>query len=505
MSKNAPSTNVWSSARRPRPDQTREPAGPVLSQAEASEDGCPDSPTSGDPRSTFQHDYDRLLFSTPVRRLADKTQVWPMDENDSVRTRLTHSHEVANLARSIGARVYRTEKTFFDSNGIGHDVLLNVIQPILMATGLGHDLGNPPFGHQGETAIGGWFERRKDWIFSKTGVDGEALGAAQLVPEELRSEFTQFDGNPQALRLLTRLQTHVDGLGLDLSAATLAAGLKYPVCFANVDKKSPIKKKGGYFSSEKDVVDWVREKTGLREGQRHPLTWIMEACDDIAYSVLDVDDVLKKLVMSPDDVLVVLQRNLQHDPTVNKLRNRFSDIEAKPLRPDAQQDIKIQFLRAFFIEALVTHASEQFIKNLPAIFDFSHTMPLMENSEMCSALKDIARVYAFNNPLVLKTEAQGAAALDGLMCAFWSAISDRKDLNDIESRKLSARSSYIFSLISPNYVQQAAPATGTCGGASGLRYRELRLLTDMVSGMTDTYAMRLWREIRELPYANSAK
>lgn len=502
MVKQVTSPSIWSPARRPRPSQKTASDAPAPSQ---SDDGSPDSPTAADPRSVFQHDYDRLLFSTPVRRLADKTQVWPMDENDSVRTRLTHSHEVANLARSIGARVYQARARDFDSSGIGSEAVLNVIQPILLATGLGHDLGNPPFGHQGEAAIGRWFEQRKEWIFSKTSVDGEALSDAQAVPEDFRSEFTRFDGNPQALRLLTRLQTHVDGIGLDLAAATLAAGLKYPVSFANVDRNDPIKKKGGYFSSEKDVVDWVRNQTGLKEGQRHPLTWIMEACDDIAYSVLDVDDVLKKQVMSPDDVLVVLRREIPRDPTLTKLRERFGNIEAKLLRPDAQQDIKIQYLRAFFIEALVTHASEQFIRNLSAIFDFTHASPLMDNSTLCGALKNIAKTYAFNNPLVLKTEAQGAAALDGLMCAFWTAISDRKDPNDIESRKLSARSSYIFSLISPNYVQQANPGESAGSEVGSLRYRELRLLTDMVSGMTDTYAMRLWREIKELPNAYSSQ
>src|SRR5690606_33138118 len=126
--------------------------------------------------------------------------------------------------------------------------------------------------------------------------------------------------------------------------------------------QSPLRKKGGYFSSEKDVVEWVRKCTGLREGQRHPLTWIMEACDDIAYSVLDVDDVLKKQVMSPDDVLVILRHKLDENPTVTKLLSRFRGVEQKTMSPQTQHDIKIQYLRAFFIEALVTHASEQFIQ-----------------------------------------------------------------------------------------------------------------------------------------------
>lgn len=494
------SSNLWSPARHPRTASVEKPKTP-----NANENASQDRTRSSDRRSVFQHDYDRLLFSTPVRRLADKTQVWPMDENDGVRTRLTHSHEVANLARSIGTRVYHEKKECFERSGIGVDGLLNIIQPILLSTGLGHDLGNPPFGHQGEAAIGHWFVRRSEWIFSKAYSGSDGLGPSQGVPEELRSEFTQFDGNPQALRLLTRLQTHVDGIGLDLSAATLAAGLKYPVCFSNVDKDNLIKKKGGYFSSEQGVVDWIREQTGLREGQRHPLTWIMEACDDIAYSVLDVDDVMKKELMSPEDVFVILRRCIPDDPVIGDIIKKFSIVESKDLHPATQRDVNIQYLRAIFIEALVAHASNQFIKNSSGIFNFSHEVPLMDNSNLCDVLKGLAKRYAFNNPMVLKAEALGAAALDGLMSAFWSAISDRKNIEDIESKKLSARSSYIFSLISPNYIQQAKVVENNGSASSGIRYRELRLLTDMVSGMTDTYAMRLWGEIQKLPYANGSK
>jgi dGTPase len=501
MTKLAHSPNIWSNARRPRPGQAPQHSDPA---AERSDGVSTDKCKLDDPRSDFQHDYDRLLFSTPVRRLADKTQVWPMDENDGVRTRLTHSHEVANLARSIGTRVYLNNKSKFDASGIGDDALLNVIQPILQAAGLGHDLGNPPFGHQGEAAIGHWFKKREKWIFRKKTPDGDDLSSEDIVPDALRTEFTTFDGNPQALRLLTRLQTHVEGLGLDLTAATLAAGLKYPVSFAGVDDDCPVKKKGGYFSSERSVVEWIRAQTGLSEGQRHPVTWIMEACDDIAYSVLDVDDVLKKGVMSPDDVLVILRCKVSGDPTVEALHRVFGRIESKDLRPDTLRDIKIQYLRAYFIGALVSYASEQYSSNMSAIFSYSHAKPLMDDSSLCFALKTIAQEYAFKNADVLKAEALGAAALDGLMSAFWEAISDRKKYEDIESKRISARSKYIFSLISPNYVQDAAAAEQAQNGAGGLRYRELRLLTDMVSGMTDSFAMRLWAEIQEIPHVNGA-
>lgn len=487
--------SIWSAVRRPR----HGPTPPDQKAASGKDRQREDETDPSGHRSVFQHDYDRLLFSTPVRRLADKTQVWPMDENDGVRTRLTHSHEVANLARSIGTRIFKKSPEYFKDCGKLVD-LHETIQPILLAIGLGHDLGNPPFGHQGEAAIGRWFEQRRDWIFTHTEEDKAV--PCQPVPEELHPEFTEFDGNPQSLRLLAKLQTHVDELGLDLSAATLAAGLKYPVHVSGKKEGSASAKKGGYFRSEQQVVDWIRDQTGLQERQRHPLTWIMEACDDIAYSVLDVDDLLKKGMMSPDDVLVILRRNLATDSTVEKLAVRFGGVEGKELVPAIQRDIKIQYLRAFLIEALVAHASEAFEDNAARIFNYEHDEELMGGNPLCEVLKGVARQNAFSHPVVLRTEALGALAIDALMTALWDAISDRKDQADLRSKRRGARARYVFSLISPNYIQHAVASNSLLEPASGLRYRELRLLTDMVSGMTDTFAIKLWKDVKAIPDAD---
>ena len=280
------------------------------------------------------------------------------------------------------------------------------------------------------------------------------------------------------------------------------AGLKYPVHVSNRKKQTALAKKAGYFESERDVVDWVREQTGLMEGQRHPLTWIMEACDDIAYSVLDVDDLLKKGMMSPDDVLVILRRKIAGHRTVSRLDDRFNHVETKPMVPEIQRDIKIQYLRALLIQALIDHASDTFVQNAAAIFNYSHEKALMDNDPLWEALKEVAQQNAFRHPTVLRTEALGAVAIDGLMTAVWDAISDRKDQDDLRSQRRGARARYVFSLISPNYVEQAVASKTGPGQASGLRYRELRLLTDMVSGMTDTFAMKLWKDISAIPHVN---
>lgn len=444
-------------------------------------------------RSRFQQDYDRLLFSTPVRRLSDKTQVWPMDANDGVRTRLTHSHEVANLARSIGTRVHSSKPELF----LGAD-LHQVIQPMLSAIGLAHDLGNPPFGHQGETAIGRWFELRKSWIFTNHQNGGPELPVA--IPGDLHAEFIKFDGNPQTLRLVTKLQTNIAHLGLDLTSATLAAAIKYPVCAGNRDKQNPIAKKCGYFEAERALVNELRIETGLAEGQRHTLTWIMEACDDIAYSVLDVDDAMKKGVISPDDVLASLLADVTTSThvAVAKAQTKFREVEAAGRRPELARDIKIGYLRAYFIEALIDHASDGFVAAGEAISSFSHRTPLMDDSTLCEKLKSLAQQHAFSNPGVLRMEARGAEAIEGLMTAFWDAIHDRapEDFDDILARRSGAKSKYVFALISQNYLEDASRAASATGIAASVRYRELRLLTDMLSGMTDTFAIKLWEELK---------
>ncbi|MCI0561016.1 MAG: dNTP triphosphohydrolase, partial [Nitrososphaera sp.] len=241
---------------------------------------------TGAGRTELERDYDRILFATPTRRLADKTQVFPMEENDSVRTRLTHSHEVSNLARSIGVRLaFEHTETVFGSDHESLQVKRNV-PALLAAVGLAHDLGNPPFGHQGEISIQQWF---------KEGGAGK----------DVDIDFREFDGNAQTFRLLTRLQVLNDQFGLNLALGTLAALIKYPSVYGSSNKGGF--KKFGIFRSEEPIVQEVWEHTGLGEGIRHPLAYVMEACDDIAYSIIDAEDTVKKGYASFYDLMDFLE------------------------------------------------------------------------------------------------------------------------------------------------------------------------------------------------------
>ncbi|MXO61992.1 dGTP triphosphohydrolase [Qipengyuania oceanensis] len=456
--------------------------------------GKPDEKgTDGDRahRSAFEHDHDRILFSTPVRRLSDKTQVFPLEKNDGVRTRLTHSHEVSNLSRSIGARIKRRNAASFD----GQD-FEKVVAPILGAIGLAHDLGNPPFGHQGEAAISRWFEQRKGWIFDRES-DAESSGAIEPVTTDCKAEFTSFDGNPQSIRLLTRLQTSFGKVGLDLTAATIAASLKYPVSAANMNKDDPIAKKFGFFASEADIIHWAWEQTGLSEGQRHPLTWLMEAADDIAYSVLDVEDAMKKGIISPNDLINVLQADGNHTVLSDKILADFQKADQSNRPPSIIRDIKIGYARSHLIANLIEHATDAYLAKEAEILALTPILPLMDSSELCDCLKGIAFEYAFGNTEVLQVEAIGRRSVEELMSHFWTAIHVRKDPTKIDSKRSDAFSRYVYSLISSNYIEAATDLAqaGSEGCAQRLRYRELRLLTDMISGMTDSFAMNIAKEI----------
>lgn len=464
----------------------------------------PGRPAGGsDLRTPFEQDYDRLLFSTPVRRLADKTQVFPLERNDSVRTRLTHSHEVSNLSKSIGIRLIRTHKNIFGDS----DEIREAAPAILAAVGLAHDLGNPPFGHQGEAAIARWFSDNQKLFTEYRPGSNTTEPKFAAVPEQQRADFTRFEGNAQALRLVSRLQNTSGPAGLNLTAATIAALMKYPVASFETNKRTAVAKKHGYFQSEVDVVNWVRAETGLRPAQRHPLTWVMEASDDIAYSVLDIEDAIKKALVSAEDLLAYLRSEFRFDGLgglVNTLDDDFKKADLKDTSNRAAvslsrvREIKATYLRTRLVERLVAGAAKTYIDDRGAILDYSRTSSLLDcdsdESKLCSALKEFARVHAYCSPAVLELEYRGALVIGQLMDDLWLGISERRDFSDPGSRRTTPKASFVYSLISDSYRWhfERCEAPGLT-----LRYRELQLLSDMISGMTDGYAMDLFKKIQD--------
>ncbi|MEL4014670.1 deoxyguanosinetriphosphate triphosphohydrolase family protein [Dryocola clanedunensis] len=474
---------------------------------------CKATPSdTGGGRLEIERDYDRILFAAPTRRLADKTQVFPLDKNDHVRTRLTHSHEVANLARGIGIRLAFEfkDKVFID---LPEDFTVQRNVPALLAAiGLAHDLGNPPFGHQGETAMQQWFQA--------------ALKDEKETSNEIYNDFRHFDGNSQTLRLVTKLQILSDNFGLNLTYSTLASMIKYPR--SSRDNSNTIWKKHGYFFSEEAIVKEIWEETGLKEGIRHPFTYIMEACDDIAYSVLDAEDTVKKGLTSFHDLIDFLSCwNEDHTQNADEVikdvvaysknKNKtFADAKLK-LSPSELNDTSMQMFRVRAICKLVESVVEAFIENQDKFLDLncevSDLISLSNGKNLCKALKKFDQTRGYRHRSVLELELKGSNYIKGIMDMLWVGIHGHKTDDEKEEEKALKKAypdflpreefksatpfgKYAYGRISENY-RRIFEQTEEAPELPRL-YKEVQLLADAVSGMTDSYLIALHDELKLL-------
>lgn len=434
--------------------------------------GSKESIGTGVGRTEFERDYDRILFATPTRRLADKTQVFPMEENDSVRTRLTHSFEVSNLARSIGVRLaFEYEEKVFGKNHEALQVKRN-IPSLLAAVGLAHDLGNPPFGHQGELAIQQWFTEKKETL-------------------SISDDFLKFDGNAQTFRLLTRLQLLNDQFGLNLTVGTLAALIKYPSVYGSNNKGGF--KKHGIFKSEEAIINEVWSQTGLVEGIRHPLAYVMEACDDIAYSVIDAEDTVKKGYASFYDLMDYLESYDSADEViqgvVSAARKKNTEFKREELSSRELNDISMQMFRVKAISEMVSSATAVFVENIDKILSgtIEPGFELIKNSScarLCAATKKFDYSHGFQHKDVLKLELQGSNYIKSMMNMLWNAV-EKEGNPDFPFER------YVFGEISENYRRIYMTSDKST-------YAKCQLVCDALSGMTESYLMKKHTEFNAL-------
>ena len=424
-------------------------------------------------RQELERDYDRILFCTPTRRLADKTQVFPMEENTAIRNPLTHSHEVSNLARSIGVRIaFDNAQQVFGDDHKKLQVKRNV-PALLAAVGLAHDLGNPPFGHQGEVAMREWFSEKQDENVDR------------------HKDFLRFDGNPQTFRLLTRLQVLNDEYGLNLTVATLAALMKYPSFHDS--KEHGGFKKFGIFESERSIASEVWKETGLEEGLRHPFAYIMEACDDIAYSVIDAEDTVKKEYASFYDLMDFLESGSSTDKAINETvcesRKKNAEFKKEPLSSRELNDISMQMFRVKAISLMVVAATDVFVSSVDRMLSGNTPsgFELIKDSScavLCDALKQFDRLHGFHHSDVLRLELEGNNYIKGTMDLLWDAIWKSDQERDAYER-------YAYGKISENYRRVYESSMQT-------KYDSQRLLCDAVSGMTEPYLIETYRELKSL-------
>lgn len=408
-------------------------------------------------RSDFQRDGDRLMFSAAFRRMQDKTQVFPLEKNDYVRTRLTHSLEVSCVGRSLGTSVgaQLVERyPHLRTQGI-HAA---DIGDIVAAACLAHDIGNPPFGHFGEQAMCDYFAQ---------GAGAAILDCLDNAQE--REDLRHIEGNAQGFRIVNRLESLDNHGGLRLTAATIASSSKYP----SLAGTGSYSKNGCYLDDWQDFCT-LFAALGLKRlqdsrWQRHPLSFLMEAADDICYLIVDIEDAYQIGQIDYDiarDKLAPLAGGLVEESRFNAMRSR-SD--------------QLAYLRAKAIGQLVHETVDVFWQVESDLLDGSHGTALLESIPSYPALQTLRRFaqeHIYISRPVVEVQIAGHRILTGLMDIFCQTV-----LHDAQQRA-GRRDTMILALLPTRYTRHNASL-----------YQRLLGVCDYISGMTDSYAVSLYKKL----------
>ena len=442
-----------------------------------------------DLRSEFEKDYHRIIGSASFRRLQDKTQVFPLDKSDFIRTRLTHSLEVSSFGKSLGQNIGENILTYRKDAGFTPQMKED-IGNILQCAGLIHDIGNPPFGHFGEIAIREWFGRNLPEL------EFHGRPIAEILSPQMLKDLYHFEGNAQALRLVTKLHYLVDEYGMNLTYALLNTIVKYPVSSLEMNPKSDdIKdKKLGFYLADEKIYRAIEADTGTN-GRRHPLTYILEAADDLAYKTADIEDAFVKGFISYHLLLEELGELQARHPNANfkpkdELEKRYRHgRERRVANPEAYA-VKNWIVRVQGF--LITCVTYGFTYNYDAIMAGTYKYDLFHGTfaeELMDLLGTLAFREVFSSSTIYKLEMVESRVLDYLLDRLVHAViyyDTEVPLGTIDLR--------IISFISDNY-KNAYKIQSRGKTEEEKLYLRLLLVTDFVCGMTDSYAKRLYQEL----------
>lgn len=484
-------------------------------------------------------DRGRVLFSAPFRRLQNKAQVFSLETNAAIRSRLTHLLEVSSIGRYIAQQAIKafTEKEL-DERGIAgkERSLITFVETACLL----HDLGNPPFGHFGEIAISDWFHLNSPQLQPR-GIGGSALS----LWERHSKDFQQFDGNPQGFRISTRLQAQetCDLHGLNLTATTLASTLKYPWPAALIGTQNKYgsgrRKKQGYFGTEQDVFTWIKDCLGLQDHCRHPLAFLMEAADDVAYCVSDIEDGIEKGLITAREFSEYIgdtaaksklfsehadQADKDNIVAIHRALDRLKD--PKFQRPEdtktVERLIPMQDFRAAIIRFFARRAGVVFHNSQDQVL-LGNAAPLLSDgaaSSLLDTLKNFAEKSLYSSSIVRHREITAHAVLFGLLTAYFSLMEcDRNRFNDSVSGKHRdangrpiTRETGLVSRIAKKYlavykeaVQRSDEELKEDPGAITVmeRVHRIQLIIDHITSMTDEFALQsfqLFSGIHVNPY-----
>lgn len=417
--------------------------------------------TRKDDRTEFQRDYDRLIFSAPFRRLQNKTQVFPLPGSIFVHNRLTHSLEVSCVGRSLGSTI---AIQLLAKHPELADTHISEIGAIVSAACLAHDLGNPPFGHSGERAISTYFS------------EGKGLTLKEHLSSMEWEDLTHFEGNANAFRLLTHQFEGRRKGGFVMTYSTLASIVKYPYSSQLAGKKS----KFGFFTTEENDYQKIADELGIirtnKEGEaskyvRHPLVYLVEAADDICYQMMDIEDAHKLKLLTTRETIELFESFFDE-----KKKNRAKDIYKIVTDTNEQ----IAYLRASVIGILVNECARVFIENEEAILNGTFEGALIKHignpyREAYNHCSEVAIHKIYRSRDVLDIELAGFHVISTLLDLMIDAV--------LSPEK--AYSQLLINRVSSQYDIH-----------SKTLYGRIQAVLDYISGMTDVYALDLYRKIK---------
>ena len=423
-------------------------------------------------RTDFQRDFDRIIFSSAFRRLQNKTQVFPLPGSVFVHNRLTHSLEVSSVGRSLGSLAGEFIVQNFE-NELTEDsknFYLYNLNNVIAAACLCHDIGNPAFGHSGEDAIASFFEKNESELKPK-------------FTEKEWADLVNFEGNANAIRILTHKQTGKDEGGTQLTYTTLASIAKYP-CEAIAKKKGHVnRKKFGFFQSEKQTFLNIANATKMMVEseeptifKRHPFVWLVEAADDICYNIIDMEDAHRLGIISTADC-----ENLFMD-LIKSVNEKDAKRSAEKLLLFSNKNERISYLRAKVINALINKSTELYQLHFSEILDGTLNKALLDifksESESFQEVERFSIEKIYGHRSVVEIENAGYNVMYELLNHFIPPIiKEKSERKGFEKKALQ--------LIPSQFIYE-----------DGTVYEKVLGVLDFVSGMTDNFATDLYRKIK---------
>jgi dGTPase len=422
-------------------------------------------------RNAYLRDYDRLIFSSPFRRMQNKTQVFPVPGPIFVHNRLTHSLEVASVGRSLGKAIgVNISKKYPDEDANFHEFYRYDLPTVIATSCLAHDIGNPPFGHSGESAIRNYFD-------NLSGENRDTL-EAELSENQL-NDFRRFEGNANAFRILTNPQN-----GHQLTYATIASIVKYPTDSSNgFNKKTGLigTKKSGFFDSEIDTYRKIATELEIsvlddetNTFARHPFVYLMEAADDICYRIIDLEDAHRLRILTVQQVMDLLLPFWEND----KAKYDYYTTNKLPRIKDNNE--KLSFLRAVLISFLVEKCTEAFMQKEDDILQGKLNNSLIDilDEHTISCLKKIDEISIrdiYNHKSVIEIEIAGYNVIGSLLDEFVTAVLH-------PSREKSKK---LIQLVPKQFSTQQDSL-----------YANIQAVVDFIAGMSDLFAVDLYRRIK---------